>query len=139
MIDRLQRSLSHAVGTKPPFLTNHRRCQTLAAGRVMKAITSFITEPMAVDRFIDARLKARNSVLIRLDTDIAAGAAAGANRRRFLQIPNPDLEAKIAIGQRADRANVDDVRRQRIIQTAVRKKRNRRMIAAVRPPPIRWF
>ena len=86
---------------------------------------------MAVDGFIDARLKARNTVLIRLDADIAACAAARTYRRCFLQIPDAYFEPEIAVGQRAHRANVDDVRGERVVENGPGKQRNGRMIAAI--------
>src|SRR5438128_1199405 len=97
----------------------------------MEAIPPFVAEPMAVDGFVDAGLKARNAVLISLDADVAAGAAAGTNGRCFLQVPDAHFETEIAVRQRADGADIDDVSRERVVEHRVGKKRNRRMIAAI--------
>jgi hypothetical protein len=50
----------------------------------MEAITPFIANPVAVDRFVDSRFKPRDAVLIALDADVAAGAAAGTDRRGLI-------------------------------------------------------
>src|SRR5437867_6273676 len=92
-------------------LTNQRHRQTRATRQVMKTITPFVTEPVAVDRFVDTGLKARDAILISFDADVATGAAARANRRGLLQVPDPHFETKIAIGQRPHRANIDDIDR----------------------------
>ncbi len=120
LVNCLQRGLP--IGRyQTAFLADHRRGQALAAGEIVKAVTSFVAEPMAVHSFVNARLKTRDSILIGLDADVTARAAARANRRRLLQIPNSDFETEIAIGQRADRANVDDVGRQRIVELLFRE------------------
>ena len=86
---------------------------------------------MAVHRFVNARLKAGDAVLIRLHADIAPCAAPRANRWSLIEIPNPHFETKIPIGQRADRTNIDDVGRQRIVEHRVVEQRNGRVIAAI--------
>src|SRR6266508_3333665 len=86
---------------------------------------------MAVNRFVDPRLKARDPILIGLDADVAARAAARTDRRGLLQIPNSDLETKIAIRERAHGADVDHIGRQRIVEHGALEQRNGRMIAAV--------
>src|SRR5215813_10782975 len=97
----------------------------------MKTVAPFIAKPMAVDRFIDPRLKARDAVLILFDADVAAGAATGADRRGFVQVPDPHFEAKIAIRQRAHRADIDNIGRERIVEHGVGKKRDGRVIPAM--------
>src|SRR5215467_1823107 len=97
----------------------------------MKTVAPFIAKPMAIDRFIDPRLKARDAVLILFDADVAAGAATGADRRGFVQVPDPHFEAKIAIRQRAHRADIDNVGRERIVEHGVGKKRDGRVIPAM--------
>ena len=82
----------------------------------MEAVTSFITEPMTINRFINARLKTRDSVLIGLGADIATGAVSRGKSTASFRYQNPDFEAKVAVGQGADGANVDNVRRQRIVE-----------------------
>src|SRR5215471_15175315 len=97
----------------------------------MKTVAPFIAKPMAIDRFIDPRLKARDAVLILFDADVAAGAATGADRRGFVQVPDPHFEAKIAIRQRAHRADIDNIGRERIVEHGVGKKRDGRVIPAM--------
>src|SRR4029434_4700071 len=101
----------------------------LAAGQIVEAITPFVANPVAVDRFVNSRFEPRDAVLIGLDANIAAGAAAGTDRRGLIKIPNPDFETKIAVGERADRTDIDDVGRQRIVEHSVRKQTERATIA----------
>src|SRR5512138_1788086 len=86
---------------------------------------------MTVDCFIDARFKTGDAVLVRFHADVAPGATAGTNGRRFLQIPDAHFEAEIPIRERAYRTDVHDIRGKRIIEHGVVKKRDGRMIAAV--------
>ena len=108
------------------FVANHRRGQPFTAGQIMKTITSFVAEPVAIHRFVDPRLKASDAVLVGLDADIAAGAAAGTDRRRLLQIPDANFETEIAIRERAHGADVDDVGRKRVIENRAGKQRDGR-------------
>jgi hypothetical protein len=97
----------------------------------MEGVASFVTDPVTVDLFIDPWLKTRNAVLVSLDADVAARAAARTDRRRLLQVPDAHFEAKIAIRKRADRADVDNIASQGIVENRAGKKSNGRMVAAV--------
>src|SRR5262249_61229499 len=83
------------------FMANHGCGYPSTAGQIMKTVTSLVAKPMAIDRFVDPRLKTIDVVLIGFDADIAAGAATGSDGRRFLQIPDANFEAEIAVRQRA--------------------------------------
>src|SRR5215510_2094738 len=97
----------------------------------MKTVTSLVAKPMAIDRFVDPRLKTIDVVLIGFDADIAAGAATGADGRRFLQIPDANFEAEIAVRQRAHWTDINDVSRKWIIENRIREQRNGGVIAAI--------
>src|SRR6185503_20361370 len=72
VVNGLQRDLP-SRRHQAAFLADQRRGQTLAAGEIVKTVAPFVTNPMAVDRFVDARFEARDPVLIGLDTDVATG------------------------------------------------------------------
>src|SRR5919108_573050 len=97
----------------------------------MKAVAPFIADPVAVDGFVYPRLEARDAILIRFHADIAAGAAARANGRRLLQVPDAHFEPEIAIRQRAYRTDVIDIGGQGIVEYPIRKDGDGGMIAAI--------
>src|SRR5262245_26540477 len=97
----------------------------------MKTIASLVAKPMTIDRFVDPRLKTSDAVLIGFDADIAAGAATRTDGGRFLQIPNANFEAEIAVRQRAHWTDINDVSGKRIIENRIREHRNGGMIAAI--------
>src|SRR4029453_3499681 len=97
----------------------------------METIAPLVAEPVAIHRFVDPRLKARDAVLISFDADIAPGATAGGDGRHLLEIPDTDFEAEIAIRQRAHRADVDDVSGKRVVENLVGKQCDGRMVAAI--------
>src|SRR5499433_3310474 len=97
----------------------------------MKTIASLVAKPMTIDRFVDPRLKTSDAVLIGFDADIAAGAATRTDGGRFLQIPNANFEAEIAVRQRAHWTDINDVSGKRIIENHIREHRNGGMIAAI--------
>jgi hypothetical protein len=51
-----------------------------------------------------------------LDGDVAAGVAAGADRRLLVEVPDPLGEAEAGRGERADRADVDDAGREVVVE-----------------------
>src|SRR5215470_2542633 len=97
----------------------------------MKTIAPLVAKPMAIDRFVDAWLKAGDAILVGFDADIAASAATGADGRRLLQIPDANFEAKIAVRQRAHWTDIHDVSGKRIIENRIREHRNGGMITAI--------
>src|SRR5262245_7572860 len=97
----------------------------------MKTIASLVAKPMAIDRFVDPRLKTSDPVLIGFDADIAAGAATGADGRRLLQIPDPHFEAEVTVCQCAHRTDINDVSGKRIVENRVGEQGNGGMIAAI--------
>src|SRR5690606_27639570 len=58
-----------------------------------------------------ARLQPHDEVVPRLDADVAALRAVGADRRRAVQVPRARLVQEVLRDQRADRADVHDVAR----------------------------
>src|SRR5262249_17614958 len=97
----------------------------------MKTIAPLVAKPMAIDRFVDAWLKAGDAILVGFDADIAASAATGADRLRLVQIPDANFEAKIAVRQRAHWTDIHDVSGKRIIENRIREHRNGGMITAI--------
>ena len=97
----------------------------------MKTIAPLVAEPMTIHCFVDSRFKTSDAVLVGFDADIATGAAAGADGRRLLQVPDADFEAEIAIRERAHRTDINDVAGQWVIQNRVGKQCDGRMIAAI--------
>src|SRR5262245_46614355 len=97
----------------------------------MKTIAPLVAKPVAIDSFVDARLKARDAILVGFDADIAAGATTRADGRRLLQIPDANFEAEIAVRQCAHWTDINDVSGKRIIENRIREHRNGGMIAAI--------
>src|SRR4029450_12821877 len=97
----------------------------------MKTIAPFVAEPVPCPRFVDPRLKTGNTILIGFYADIAAGAAAGANGRRLLEIPDTHFEAEITVRQRAHGTDIDGIGGKRVIEKRVGKQRDRRMIPGI--------
>jgi len=76
-------------------------------------------------------LDAPDHVLERVDPHVAAAAALGAHAALALQEPHARLEAEVARGQRADRADVDGVARVRVVELLAREGRDLGVLAAV--------
>src|SRR5436190_16599295 len=67
---------------------------------------------------------------LRIDSIVAAGAAAAADRRSSFEEPHANFESKIHAGERSHRAHVDDVSGICIVQRTVLKDANFRMVPA---------
>src|SRR5437016_12960737 len=97
----------------------------------MKAVAPFVTQPVAVDCFVDPWLKPSDAILIGFNADIAAGAATRANRRRLLQIPDAHFETEISVSERAHRTDIDDISGKRIDEHGSGERGHGRMSTAI--------
>jgi hypothetical protein len=75
-----------------------------------------IAHPTRVDCIILARRLPVDDIFARTDNCVATSRAACAETFGFLQKPDPHLETKIAGGKRADRTNIDRVKRIVVLQ-----------------------
>ncbi|UPT75250.1 MAG: hypothetical protein M0D55_05990 [Elusimicrobiota bacterium] len=108
-------------GVEPGQLGFRRRQpQHLAQARrveVAEAVAALVAHPMPVDVHVHAGLEPRHAlavvvpraVRVRVHRDVAAARAVRADRLGLLEVPDADLVAEVAVGQRADGADVDDV------------------------------
>src|SRR5204862_6672868 len=103
------------------------------------AVPACVTHPPAVHGVVEPRLEARDAPPPRVvrpppvdvHVDVAAARAAGTHGLRGVEVPDADLEAEVAIGQRADRTDVDDVAGVLVLQIRARKEADLRVIAAM--------
>ena len=94
---------------------------------------SFVADPVRVDLFVDARddpfdaivqlppRRHHRLLLTYRDDDVAPARAASADRGRVLQVPHPRLEAELLERQRADRTQINDVSRVRVVEPLPRE------------------
>ena|SRR5215469_13632825 len=73
-------------------------------------------------------------VLSRTDDGVAARRATGADAFGFLQEPDAHLETKVGGSERADRANIDRVKRIIIFQSLAGMRGQHGMTAAINEP-----
>ncbi|KAF5408111.1 MAG: hypothetical protein Udaeo2_17070 [Candidatus Udaeobacter sp.] len=90
--------------------------QTVLGFEIFEVESSVIAHPAAVHVIVLAWSLPVDHVLARADNTVAARRATGADAFRFLQEPDAHLEAKIGGSERADRANIDRVKRIIIFQ-----------------------
>src|SRR5439155_22987245 len=74
-----------------------------------EAVAAGIAEPAVIDGEVFARLEPPDPVVARVELDIAAHAASGADAGRAVQVPGAADEAILPRGQRADRADLRPV------------------------------
>ena len=73
--------------------------------------------------------RTRNATVV--DVDVATGCAAGANRRRAVEVPDARLEAEILIGQRPYRTDVGNVARIMVVELDAGEDVDARVVAAL--------
>src|SRR5690606_27939939 len=127
-VDRLapadRRELA-AVAAQP----GRREARQLAIALVRRA--AVVAHPVVVDFEVEARLVAADGAAPVLERDVAPDVAAGTDRRLLVEVPYPLDEAEAGRGQRADRADVDDAGRQRVVELATRESADLRVRAAL--------
>src|SRR6185503_293434 len=75
-----------------------------------------VAHPVVVHVEVGARLKAKEPSLPVVHLDVAAVGARAADRVRALEVPDARLEPEVFARERADRTDVDDVHRVRIVE-----------------------
>jgi len=103
------------------------------------AVAPVVAEPERVDVRVRSRFEPQDAAAagmmrplgIEVDGDVAAAGAAGADRRRLLQVPDAATESEVPAGQRADGADVHDVGRIAIVELAAGEDVDLGVVAAV--------
>ena len=90
-------------------LAHQRLDDPLVGVHVLVAEAAAVAQPAVVDALVVAAEHAHHAVVAHGQLDVAVGGAAGADRARALDVPRPRAEAVRARGERADRAQLDDV------------------------------
>src|SRR5207244_12917649 len=90
-----------------------------------------VAHPVLVHGIVLARLEAVDGALAVVDLDVAAVGARPAHRLGALEVPDPGPEAEVAAGERADRADVDDVGGVRVVESSHRRAVELDVIAAL--------
>src|SRR5207249_12103981 len=80
-----------------------------------------VAHPVLVHGIVLARLEAVDGALAVVDLHVAAVGARPAHRLAALEVPDAGAKAKITIGQRTDRADVDHARRVPVVQRPARR------------------
>ena len=107
----------------------HRRQQVGVVGRLV-AVPALVADPVIVDERIVAGLEPPECAAVLLGADVAAGRAARADRVVLREEPGPLLVQEIFVEQGADRAEVDDVAGQRVVDRLAGKDVDLGMVAA---------
>src|SRR5207302_147862 len=95
-----------------------------------------VAHPVLVHGVVLAWLEAEDRSLAMVDLDVAAVGARPAHGRAALEVPDAGAKPKITIGQRADGADVDDVRRVRVVERLPRREVELDVVAALRRPGL---
>ncbi len=87
-------------------------------GRVvggLVGVAALVADPVVVDVRVEPRLEPPEGPAVLLGRNVAAGRAAGADRVVLGEEPDALLVEEILVEQSADRAEVDDVTRERVV------------------------
>jgi len=98
-------------GAESAVLADHGGLQAVGMVDVLVEEAALIADPLVVDGHVFARDDAAQGVHALVEAQVAADGAVGADAGRLAKLPRPVFEARDAVGQRADRANVDDAAR----------------------------
>src|SRR5262249_19158152 len=98
---------------------------------VVKTVTAQVAHEVSLSLGILARPQSVDNVFILIDEDAAAGAAIGADALLALKKPDPLFIEKVLAAQGPDRAEIDHVPSQFVVERLARKDINLRMIAPV--------
>ena len=104
-------AFSQLAGHQHRALAHHRLDDALVGVHVLVAEAALVAQPAVVDLFVVARQHAQHALVAHGQLDVALGGAERADRARALDVPRPRAEAVRARGERADRAQLDDVAR----------------------------
>ena len=105
----------------------------------VEAVAAGVAEPPLIDLGIEARLEPRHplalvvvgALLVGVDLDVAPARAAVADALGGVEVPHPHLEAEVAVGERAHRADVDDVARVGVLQRRAGEEADLGVVAAL--------
>src|SRR5665213_2658859 len=79
------------------------------------AVPRVVADPPGIHIMVVARLNAVNDPLVVFEINILPAGVGGADRGDALEQPDPLLEQKILVQQRADRAQIDHISRQFVV------------------------
>ena len=97
----------------------------------MVAEPAVVAHEMALRLRIVARPQAIDDVLIAVQLNATAGRTIGANALLGLQVPDALLVEKILAAQRADRAEIDDIAGQLVVERIAGENVDLGMMAAI--------
>ena len=98
---------------------------------------ALVADPLVIDGHVLARHDAAKLMQTGIEPHVAALRAMGADRLGALQLPRSVAEAADAVGQRAHRAQIDDVAAGLGVHRLLRKEVNDRLAAAVEEAELR--
>ena len=113
-----------------PALLEHRPRQ--AVGRIQALVRKAVAirQPALVDRLVLQRQHAQHLVVLHLDDDVAAERVVAGHAAAARQFPGAGGIAERLRGQRADRAQVDHVARQFVVDGLVDERQDLGVLAA---------
>ncbi|OQA45667.1 MAG: hypothetical protein BWY52_01199 [Chloroflexi bacterium ADurb.Bin325] len=126
-------------GRGPQFavLADQRRAQPLRVVDVLIEETALVADPLVVDGQVLPRHDAAHLVHPLIEPEVAADRAEGADARRLLDLPGAVVEPRHAVGQRADRTEVDDAARGLGVHRLVGEDVDDRLVSALEEPELR--
>ena len=90
-------------------LADHRHPGAIVRVQAFVAVAVAIGQPALVDCFVVARHRAQHFTAARMQPEVRTERIVIADRRACDQLPGAGAEAEGLVGQRANRADVDDV------------------------------
>src|SRR5437870_8914745 len=116
-----------------------RHRQTARVVHEPVAVAALVAEPPLVNVGVEARLEPGDPLAagvmraptIDVDLDVAPARATRADGLGGVEVPDADLEAEVAVSERAHRADVHDVPGVLVLEVAAGKEPDLRVIAAV--------
>ena len=117
----------------------YRREEATVVVDPAEAVAALVADPPPVHVGVVARLDARDPAALVVvgpppavvHLDVAAPRAPVADRAGGVEVPHPDLEAELPVGERAHRADVDDVARVVVLERLAREEPDLRVVAPV--------
>src|SRR6266566_9808962 len=88
---------------------HQRSLDAVAAVHPAIVHAAVITDEVAIDVEVRARAHAHDDFVPRIERDVAPLGAAGADRRRLVELPGASLVQEVLGEERADGTEVDDV------------------------------
>src|SRR5205814_8211179 len=115
-----------------------READAAAIVHRVEAVASHVADPPRVHGLVEARLQARHApaagvvraLAIDVHVHVAAARAAGTHRLGGVEVPDAHLEAELAVGQGAHRADVHHVAGIVVLEVLAGEEADLRLIAA---------